>query len=155
MSEHRKRQREFQDRIANLDKVHETRLLKLKGATAEEVSNFSLVTAAYRFEREHFTMELEVLEAARLIEKARKVGQVTIAPIESYPPTDIYDPNMRDVHPRPYFTDENKTKMRKWILEARREKWRKWIEVLSPLATILISLIALVVSVIAMYRSSR
>ena len=112
MSEYRKRRRELKRRIAETDKEW---LPKIDATGFDDTRK--LLTTNYQFVRQHYEMELEVLEAGHLIRTADELGLGSIAQRE------MYDPNMKGVKPRPYFTPENKALMYRAISEARKRYW--------------------------------
>lgn len=142
---YRKARLDLQRRIADLDKQQEAGLVKLKDKTPDQISLYGLAIANYQGQRKHLEMELEVLEAGYLLKKAARYG------LEATPPNLLYDPKMSGVALRPYFVDGNKAKMRRMIADARKAYWKDWIAIISPLATVIISLLALLVSALAIY----
>lgn len=142
MFEYWKARRALRNRIADLDKKQEAASLKLKDMRPDEISLHGLAVGQYQSIRHHFEMELEVLEAKYLMDKAARWG------IEGTAPTELYNPNMTGVEPRRYFREPNKTKMRKMISDARRKRLNEW----SPVISLLISFIALLFSIFAFFR---
>jgi hypothetical protein len=88
-------------------------------------------------ERQQIQMELEVLEAKRLIKAASKYG------LDGLPTQEIYNSNLKGVRPRPYFRPQPKAQLIKMISEARFNYWKRWTELLVPILSLLIAIIAL------------
>jgi hypothetical protein len=146
MSDYQKKQRALRRRIAELDKEQDAASLKYKDMRPDEIGLQGIAVAQYQSQRKHFEMELEVLEAKHLLDMAAKWG------VEGSAQQRIYDPNMAGLEPRPYFVEPHKTQMRKMISDARKKRINEWVGILSPLITVLLSLAALIVSIIALAK---
>ncbi len=89
-----------------------------------------------RFLRDHYKMELKILESNHLLDVAtRKFGlDVSLGKV-------VYDPKMHGVEQRTYL--EEPEKLLRMISKARFEWWKKWIELLVPILSLLIAIIVL------------
>lgn len=131
MSSYRKSRRNFERMIAEIDKRSADRVKTDK----RDMIGFALNNDD--FERNHLKMEIKVLEAERLHDIATKYG------ISSFPPHEIYDPQMKDVKPRPIFSEQSKAQLHKMISEARFNWWKKWMELLVPILALVVAILAL------------
>jgi hypothetical protein len=150
MLQHWRDRRRLGREITKLDKelLPQVERAKLEYKHAAPGEDFSvLIESRYKTERYHLEMELEVLEAKRLIEKGEKWGT------DGSPTKLIYDPNIRGIEPRPYFNPQNKVLMRRWIAEARFNGIKKWVDLLSPVVATIISIIALILSIYALHQT--
>ena len=112
-----------------------------------EIQSVGEAVAHYRAERKHLEIKLESLEAARLRKKAERYG------LYSFPTQEVYIPNDEGGSGYAYFLPQQKEQLYRMVADARFAYRKKWVDLLSPIMTIIISLIALAVSIIALYRS--
>jgi hypothetical protein len=131
MFDYQKNRRSLEKRIVEVDK---------RSANRVKLDNLDLIAygiANDRFERDHFNMELKVLEAEHLHAKASRYG------ITSFPTEETYAPQMKDVKPRPYFSEQSKAELHKIISEARFNYWKKRAEFAVPIITLIVAVIAI------------
>lgn len=104
---------------------------------------------AHEIETAPIISELRWMETAKLIKKAKRFG-LDLPPrwLVTGRPAD-WETNKHTN--RTYLTDSGATRLSHDISEARFNYWKRWVEIVSPLATILISLFALAVAVLALY----
>lgn len=145
-----KQRRKLQRQIAELDKkflpdVEKARSVYTHATPGEGLS--ALVGSDYHSMRKAAEMELEILDAKHLLAKAEKWG------LDRLPAKEMYDPHVEGVEMRPYFKPQNKALMRKMIADARFNTIKRWVELLSPIVSTVIALIALIVSIIAIYQT--
>jgi hypothetical protein len=142
---YKKQRRQLQKSIAKAERDIEAESLKLKDVRPQDVGMFGLNVSRYNTRKHDLEMELEVLEAKYLMELGEKWGT------DGSPTKLMYDPNYVGLEPRPYFTPQNKELMLKWISDARRKRIREWVEIVSPVASVIISLLAFLLAALALY----
>lgn len=135
MFEYQKSRRRLKQEIAKADQ---------RSAEQAKDGNLEVLPLAIsqnRFLRDHYKIELEILESDYLRDIAiRKFGlNVSLGQT-------IYDPKMRGVEPRPYYQSEERATLRRMISKARFDWWKKWAELLIPVLSLLVALIALLKS---------
>jgi hypothetical protein len=132
-----KKRRALLRQLAEIERAREDHLLKIKDALPEEVQLLNVALFQYNDRKHHCEMELEVQDADYLLHKAKRLG------VEGSPQQKIYDPKFTGVEPRPYFTPENKARMRKIIADARFAYWKQWAELLVPILSLIVAILAL------------
>lgn len=146
MSDYRRQRRALLRQLAEIEKAKEGYLMRLKDARPEELQLHNAPLFQYNDRRYHLEMELEVLEAKHLLKLAEKWGYE--GPLVQQ---QMYDPHYTGVEPRPFFTPQNKALMRKIITDARRRRIKEWVEIISPVASVVISLLAFLLAALALY----
>jgi len=142
---YRRARRRLKRSIDEAEQEIQAQALKLKDERPEDVGLFGLNVSQYKTRKHDCEMELEVLEASHLLDKAewwRAEGSAH---------QEIYDPNYTGMKPRPYFSPQNKEVMWKLISDARRNRIKEWIDIISPVASVVISLLAFALAALALY----
>lgn len=127
--------------------IAQVEMKSIENVQRAEIESVGEAVARDRATRKHLIMELEVLEADYLRKKAARYG------LYQFPSQETYDPKIEGIAPRVYFLPHNKEQFYKMIADAKFNHWKKWIDFLSPIIATIISLIALVVSIVALSRS--
>jgi hypothetical protein len=146
MFDYQKKRSRLQRVIAELDeelrpKVEQAKLEYKHASPGNDLS--FLVESDYKTRRHNYEMELEVLEAEHLLDQAGKWG------VDGSARQETYDPHFTGVEPRIYFNPQNKALMRRMISDAKYEWWKRWVDLLSPVVATIISIIALIISIVA------
>lgn len=97
MFEYRRNRKALLRQITEADKEIQAQALTLKDQRPQDVSLFGMHIAQYKTRKHDLEMELEVLEARHLLNKAKRWG------VEGSAPQELYDPNYVGLEPRPYF----------------------------------------------------
>jgi hypothetical protein len=100
-------------------------------------------------EREYLEEDLKVLETLELEEKAQVFG-INIFPSERRFDDPEFWNTTRDY--RKVLTKAGFARTESLIIDARFAYWKRWVEVVTPVASLIISLIALIVAIIALSR---
>lgn len=145
MSEYLSKRRELERQLEGLNREIEAQALTLKDESPESAGLFGLHISQYQTRKHDLEMELEVLEARHLLDEAERWG------VEGSVPQEIYDPRYVGLEPRPYFKAQNKELMRRMISDARRKRIKEWVEIISPVASVIISLLAFLLAALALY----
>jgi hypothetical protein len=134
------------------------RLLKQIAAHDEKYSDFEVrdkndddyqrTSVLAGIERRYYEDQLGYLETQRLHDKAERLG---ISVLEEMPRDDIS--LWVHTHNYLYLTDEGKVRLIRLISERRFELAKKWTDLLAPILSTIISLLALAISIIALYRT--
>ena len=145
MSEYRKRKRELERQIDEVDTRWQPKL-----ANKEDHELFALARSQYLFERSYPEMDLEKLETKRLVDKAIRLGV-------PFPEDDEWEHDPRT--PREgmiiecYLPAAARTAFSARLSQARRYLVKDWVAIVAPILTVIFSLVALIVSIIALYKS--
>jgi len=89
----------------------------------------------------HLRQELLVFDSDRLRERANRFGIDLIAMVGPWETDSLHM----------WLKDKEQIKARRVIAEARFEWWKKWIGLLSPVISIIISLLAVAFAALALY----
>jgi hypothetical protein len=152
MFEHRRKRHELQRGIAEIDRKSAERVKN------ENIELLGYAVAQDRFLRGDLAAELKILEVSRLVDKAQQLG---IEIEEELPSNSVYRDGSK------VWWDEYKPTQKKWINDKAKERLeqlikdrqykrrKKWVDLYVPIVSLLISFAALVISIIAIYRTSR
>lgn len=135
MFEYRKNRRRLKQEIEKADQ---------RSAEQAKDGNLEVLPLALsqnRYVRDHYKMELEILESDYLRDTATQKFGLDVSLEQA-----IYDPKMNGVEPRAYFQSEERATLRRMISKARFDWWKKWAEVLIPILSLLVAIIALLKS---------
>lgn len=99
----------------------------------------------YKYRHERLEIELAVHEARRLFRLAKRWG------VEGTPQQKIDDPNHTGDQSRRYFTPQNQEAFEGMIANARRKLITEWVAILSPIISVIISVLAFLISALALY----
>jgi hypothetical protein len=119
----------------------------MKGAAT--VEEWDDINAAELYQREFLEEDLRVLERIELEEQARPFG-IDLYPSEGRWGDALLWENTRDG--RRMLTEQGWLRGKKLITDARMDYWKRWTDIVAPIASTIISIIALIVAVIALYR---
>jgi hypothetical protein len=135
MFEYRKNRRRLKQEIEKADQ---------RSAEQAKDGNLEVLPLALsqnRYLRDHYKMELEILESDYLRDIATQRFGLDVSLEQA-----IYDPKMHGVEPRAYFQSEERATLRRMISKARFDWWKKWAEVLIPILSLLVAIIAILKS---------
>jgi hypothetical protein len=135
MFEYRKTRRRLKQEIEKADQ---------RSAEQAKDGNLEVLPLALsqnRYLRDHYKMELEILESDYLRDIATQRFGLDVSLEQA-----IYDPKMHGVEPRAYFQREERATLRRMISKARFDWWKKWAEVLIPILSLLVAIIAILKS---------
>lgn len=141
MSEYRKK------RIQELRrKIEQTNKSMVKAATLQEHEE---ANAAELYEIGFLEEDLNVLETLELQEQAKSFGIELIPDNTGYiKGTDYWD-KTRDG--RTCLTERGMTVAKNRIIDARLAYWKRWIDIVTPIVSIIFSVIALLIAALALY----
>jgi hypothetical protein len=92
---------------------------------------------------------LENFETHLLRKKCESFG-IELPPYDDDQYWDTY--KFTDSH---YLSDKGKAKANRDIVDARFAYWKRWIDVMSPVATVLISVVALILAGLSLYLQAK
>jgi len=145
VSEYRKRRRELERQIDEVDGRWQSRL-----ANKEDHELFSLARSQYLFERSYPEIDLEKLETKRLVDQAIRLGV-------PFPEDDEWEHDTRTIREgmiiETYLLPPARTAFSARLSQARRHLVKDWVAIVAPILTVTFSLVALIVSIIALYKS--
>ena len=103
----------------------------------------TLAEEDYNYQRKRLEIELAVNEANRLFRQAKRYGVVGT-------------PQQQTANPgsRPYFKPHNQEAFERMIAEARYSTIKKWVDLLTPILSTVVSILALLIAVLALYLQS-
>jgi hypothetical protein len=152
MFEHRRERQKLQRGIAEIDRKSAGRVKN------ENIELLGYAVAQDRFLRGDLAAELKILEVSRLVGKAQRLG---IEIEEELPSNSVYRDGSKvwwdEYTPtqKKWINDKGKSRLEELIKEKQYKRRKKWVDVYVPIISLLISLAALVTSIIAIYRTSR
>lgn len=152
MFEHRRKRQELQRGIAEIDRKSAERVKN------ENIGLLGYAVAQDRFLRGDLEAELKILEASRLVCKAQWLG---IEVEEELPLDSVYEDGSKvwwdgyNPTQKKWINDKGKDRLEQLIKEKQYKRRKKWVDLYVPIVSLLISLAALVTSIIAIYRTSR
>jgi hypothetical protein len=137
MSAYRKTRKELSRRIAALEK-------QSRNARYTSQDEANQASSEYYREIGELEEELNVVESSRLRKKAMRFG---VDLNEGFGPwmTHAVIPG------RKWLEEKEQSKAHRAIREAQMEWWRKWITLLSPVASVIIALLAFALAALALY----
>jgi hypothetical protein len=110
-----------------------------------EIQSIGEAVARHREMREYLELQIEALEADRLQKRAAQFG------LYELPPREAYEPKTEGVAGFYYFLPHHKERLYRMIADARFNWWKKWIDIISPVASVIISLLAFALAALALY----
>jgi hypothetical protein len=139
-----KRRRRLRGEIAENDRIYaaETR-------TAKSKNDYIAAQSVYDIETDPIISELRCMETAKLVKRAKKYGV-------DEPPRYLITGReasweTNDHTQRTYLSDSGAAKLSHETTEAMLNYWKRWVEIVSPIATVLIALFALAVAILALF----
>jgi len=143
--------RRLQRQLTNLDdeylpKVERAKLEYKHAAPGDDLS--ALVEGDYGGRRKFIEIELRRLESGRTYSLMRSWG--VDAPKQNIPSGPLYE---ADRDGNLLLTQDGQAAASQAISDARFAWCKKWVDLLAPIMSTIISLIALAISIIALYRS--
>jgi hypothetical protein len=117
--------------------------------SAETAEEWADVNAAELYQRDILEDDLRVFERLDLEEQARPFG-IDLYPMVQPPGSASLWEATNDG--RRVLTEAGFIRAKNLIIEARMNYWKRWIDILAPIASTIISIIALIVAIIALYR---
>ena len=93
-------------------------------------------------ERNHLLLELEIIDAERLIRKASRYG------VDNLPPQEIYESKQKGIKPRRYFSPQAKAQLIKMVADARYKWWKRWVDLFVPILSLLVAALAFMKDII-------
>lgn len=116
-----------------------------RAATAKEWDD---INAADLYERELLVEDLRILETQELEAQARPFG-INLYPIIQT----IGDPALWEntSNGRRVLTEAGLTRAKNLIVDARFSYWKRWVEIVTPVASTIVSILALLIAILALY----
>jgi hypothetical protein len=139
-----KKRRKLKKELEEIDRLYAP---DFRAAKSE--NDYHAVRAGYDVETAETISELRRMETAKLVKRAKKYG------VES-PPHYLVTGQLpywekNDHTQRTYLSDNGAAKLNHETSEAVLNYWKRWVEIVSPIATVLIALFALGLSILALY----
>ena len=143
MFQYRKKRRELARQLAELDREW---LPRIKNYNSHELT--LPIPSNYLLERARIEVELERLDTAKLVTEAARYG-IKLLPSESWTVDERFPAEAK----KSYLSQNGKAELSQMIAEAQYNRAKKWVDLLSPVLTVLLSLLALIISIIALFRT--
>lgn len=144
MFQYRRKRRELAQQLTELDREW---LPRLKDQKTGELS--LPIPSNYLLARARIEVELERLETVRLMKKAARYG-IKLGPFETLW---TEDERFSAEERKSYLSQNGKAEVSKMINDARYIGAKKWVDLLSPVLTVLFALLALIISMIALFKA--
>lgn len=100
-------------------------------------------------ERNRLLLELEIIDAERLIRKAGRYG------VDNPPSQETYEPKQKGEKPRHYFSPPAKAQFIKMIADAKYKWWKRWVDLFVPILSLLVAALAFMKDIIIAWINHR